>query len=283
MKTIAIYHKDCTDGTSAAAVVLKKFSDALLFPLSHGFEPHELEPILSSAQVGDSIYMVDCALGVQEFLQAGHKVTIIDHHAGIEAEMTSLAKQNKNVTYIFDNSKSGASLCWSYFFPKEKIPEIIKLVEDADIWKWEFGNDTKYVGAFLYLLTNKPHEVLGLFDSPLEPIKEAGKAITAYTDYVVDSAVAKTEPIYLHIGNHKVPFYNITTLKSESGNKLSVARGEPVALFSIDGNKVKISFRSTDGQKTTALMLAQELGGGGHKNAAGAGMPLERFIASIAK
>lgn len=281
MKTIAIYHKDCTDGTGAAAVVLKKYPEALLYPLGHGFEAHELEPILSQAMPGDQIFTVDCVIGASEFLKAGFAVTSIDHHIGIKDQMDALAKEYSKFTFIFDNTKSGATLSWSYFFPNEKMPDILKYIEDADIWTWKYGNDTRNVGSLIFPLANKPQEILKLFTAPIEPIIRDGGIITNYANNLIDHAVEKTEPIYLKIGQYRVPFYNITVLKSESGNKLSQLRKEAVALFSIDGNKVKISFRSIDGQKPQALELAQELQGNGHKNAAGAGMSLQTFINSI--
>lgn len=281
MKTIVIYHKDCIDGTAAAAVVLRKYPEALLFPLGHSFEPHEFEPVLSHATQGDQIFTVDCVIGVPELLKTGCNVTSIDHHIGIQEQMTALAKTNDKFTFVFDNTKSGATLSWSYFFPNEKMPEILKYIEDADIWTWKYGNDTRNVGSLIFPLANKPHDVLNLFTAPIEPIIRDGGIITAYTTNLIDNAVEKTEPIYLKIGEHRVPFYNITVLKSESGNKLSTLRKEAVALFSIDGDKVKISFRSLDGQKPQALELAQALQGNGHKNAAGAGMSLKTFISSI--
>ncbi len=281
MKTIAIYHKDCTDGTSAAAVVLKKYPDALLFPLGHNFESHELEPLMSLAKKGDRILMVDCVIGVPEFLKAGFDVTAIDHHIGIQKEMEALAKSHTAFTYVFDNTQSGATLCWQYLFPKEKMPELLKYVADADIWTWKYGEETKYANSFLVSFQNKPEEMLALFDAPIEPLMHTGKIITEYADDMVKHAVEKTEPIYLMIGTHKVPFYNITVLKSESGNKLSALRNEPVALFSIDGMRVKISFRSIDGQKPQAIELAQAIGGNGHKNAAGAMLPLPEFIKAL--
>lgn len=280
---IAIYHKDCIDGTTAAAVLLTKYPSAQVFPLGHGFEAHELEPILSLAQPNDTIFTVDCVIGVRELLSKGCAVTSIDHHAGIKDEMMQLAKDNPKFTFVFDTTKSGASLSWNYFFPTLPTPEIIRYVEDADLWNWKYGTDTKDVNNFLFLMTNRPTDVQKLFNTPLDEVKKDGKAISGYTDYIVQSAVEKTEPIYLSILGHKVPFYNITILKSESGNKLTLLRKEAVGLFSIDGNKVKISFRGLDQQKPNALELAQALGGSGHTNAAGAGMKLEDFIQAIVK
>jgi len=283
MKTIAIYHKDCTDGTTAAAVVLRKYPGALLYPLSHGFEAHELEPILSSAEKDDRILTVDCVIAVREFLEAGFSVTSIDHHSGIKEEMEELARNIKRFKFIFDNEKSGASLTWSTFFPEEKIPELIRLVEDADLWRWKYGEDTKNAGSYLFMLTNKPEEIEKLLDKPLDAIKRDGSIIARYSAIMIDHAVKTTEPITLNIGGYKVPFYNVTTYKSEAGNSLSTIRDQAVGLFTIDGDKVKISFRSLDGHNPSALELAKTLGGGGHVKASGAGMPLENFLNSIIK
>ncbi len=283
MKTIAIYHKDCTDGTGAAAVVIKKYPDALTYPLGHGYEAHELEPILSSAQIGDRILFVDCAIGAKEFLAKGLPITIIDHHAGVNAELNDMAAKDKNLTYIFDNSKSGSSLTWATLFPNEKTPELIKFIEDQDLWNWKYGSETKDVNNAIFTYTNMPEVIVKLFDAPLEALKKEGAAVSRYNDYMISHMVKTTEPLNLKVGEWKVPMYNITVHKSEGGNQLSKIRNAAVGLFSIDGDKVKISFRSIDGQKPDALDIAKALGGGGHRNSTGAGMKLSDFLTSIEK
>lgn len=282
MKTIAIYHKDCTDGTTAAAVVLKKYPDALTFPLSHGFEPKDLEEVMEVAEVGDQILTVDCALGAKEFLAKGFTVTTIDHHAGAEAEYKALAQANPAFTFVFNNSQSGASLTWSTLFPNEPIPELIKRVQDQDLWQWKF-DDTKDVNNALYIHTNEPKEVLKLFNEPLETLKKSGAVITKYSALMIDNAANKTEAIMVKIGDSIVPFYNITVYKSDCGNVLAIAQDKTVGLFTIDGEHVKISFRSLDHQNPSALAVASVIGGGGHRNAAGARMSLTDFLKAIVR
>ncbi|MDO8579716.1 MAG: phosphoesterase [bacterium] len=281
MKTIAIYHKDCADGTTAAAVVLKKFPNALLFPLSHGFKPEELEPIVREAKTGDQIYTVDCVLGAREFLAGGFKIISIDHHIGSEEKNRELMNKNKNFTFVFDNKKSGASLAWDYFFPEEKKPELIKLVEDRDLWIWKYGQKTKDVGNSLFMLVNRPDEVLKLFDKSLDIIEKEGAVISRFTNMIIEHGVKTTDPIMVRVGTYIVPFYNITINKSESGNILATEKVCAVGLFTIDGSEVKISFRSLDKQNPSALELALLLDGGGHQNASGAKMELADFMKSI--
>ncbi|MEN9621921.1 MAG: hypothetical protein RLZZ67_355 [Candidatus Parcubacteria bacterium] len=282
MKTIAIYHKDCTDGTTAAAVVLKKYPDALVFPLSHGFEPKELEEVIAVAAPGDRILTVDCVIGAKEFLAKGFPVTSIDHHAGAQAEYEALAKSNPAFTFVFNNAQSGASLTWSTLFPNEPIPELIKRVQDQDLWQWKF-EDTKDVSNSLYIYTNEPKEVLALFTEPLATLKKNGEILTKYSAKMIDNAANKTEAIMVKVGEYTVPFYNITVYKSDCGNVLSTEQDKTVGLFTIDGEFVKISFRSLDRQEPSALAVASVIGGGGHRNAAGARMSLMDFLKAIVR
>ncbi|HVT74897.1 MAG TPA: phosphoesterase [Candidatus Paceibacterota bacterium] len=283
MKTIVLYHKDCSDGTTAAAIVAKKYPDALLFAVSHGATPEELAEIAAQASTGDRILTVDCVIGVRAFLAAGHKVTSIDHHISVNDEFKALAKENAAFTYVFDNSKCGSSLTWSYLFPDEHLPELVKYVEDFDLWNWKHGDNTKYIASYLYPLSNKPEEVRKLLDGPLDVALENGRIISAYSDFMLAHAIKGTEPIDLLIGGYTVPFYNITSYKSEGGNILSTERDRAVALFTIDAHRVKISLRSLDSHTPSALDIATLLGGGGHRNSSGAAMTLETFFKAIKK
>lgn len=282
MKTIAIYHKDCTDGTAAAAVVLRKYPDAILYPLGHGFEAHELSPIVASAEQGDRILTVDCVIGVREFLAAGHSITSIDHHIGAEAEYRQLAQENPAFTFIFDVKHSGAGLAWQYFFPNEPVPELVKLVEDRDLWNWKYSPDTDNLTNRLWMYDNKPAEVLRLMSEPLEGLMKEGSIISAYRDAIIQQTLKKTEPVKLKIGQYTVPFYDIASfIKSEMGNILCTQHKGVVALYTVENDYLRVSFRSLEEHVPSALDVAKLVGGNGHRNAAGAKMTLDDFYKAI--
>ncbi len=283
MKTIAIYHKDCTDGTAAAALVLRKYPDALLFPLGHGYEKHELDAVLAAAEKGDRILTVDCVIGAKEFLAAGHAVTSIDHHIGIEEEYKKLAQENPAYAFIFDNKHSGAGLAWVTLFPDEPMPELVKLVEDRDLWNWKFSPDTDNLTNRLWMYDNKPQEVLAFMFNPLESLKAEGKVITEYTNALVDRAFENIEPLEIKIGDYAIPFFNLTEFKSQLGNMLSTQHKGVVGLYSIQGMNLHISFRCLEEHKPSALEVAKLVNGGGHRNAAGAKMPLDQFYKSLVR
>jgi oligoribonuclease NrnB/cAMP/cGMP phosphodiesterase (DHH superfamily) len=279
-KVIVTYHKDCIDGTAAAAVVLRKFPTARLFPLLHSYTQSDIGPILSLISPETEIYTVDCSLGIREFLMHEVKITTLDHHAGNMELLTLLASENPRYSYVFDNEKSAASLAWSYFFPDEQQPEIITYVEDADLWRWSYGEETKDVNNYLSMFWNDPKSMLELIEGDLSEIKAKGKVISMYADKQIEEQVTLAS-FNLKIGDHIVPAYNITAYQSACGNMLSEKLGKAVAMFTIKGNQVKISFRSKENQQPASLELAQLLEGGGHMNAAGATVSLQAFLSMV--
>ena len=231
-----IYHSNCVDGTTAAAVVLRKYPQAQLFPLSHGYTEEAIGEILSQTPHDAHIYIVDATLGIHEFIERGHTITVIDHHISAHDDMHTIAAAHGTVTYIFDNTKSGASLTWSYLFPHDELPEIIRYVEDSDLWKQEFGTVTKDVNHYLSIWRNNPAQVLTYLDGDIEALKERGAIISEYTDRAIAHLV-EIAPLTLRIGTHTVRAFNITDHESACGNILSLQHNEAVALFSIKATK----------------------------------------------
>lgn len=277
---VCIHHKDCVDGTAAAAVVLKKYPHAHVFPIAHGYAPEEIDTIIDLVPNDAHVYIVDTTVGLAELLPRGYAITVIDHHVSERTRMEEVAHTHTNLTYIFDNKKSGASLAWSYLFPSDEVPMLIRHVEDNDLWKKALGEDTEHVVNYLSLWNNDPHTVAELLGEPIASITEKGRMITSYAHTQVGKLIL-LEPITLRIGSHDILAYNITDHQSACGNTLSKENDAAVALYTIVGAHVKISFRSHEHHEPSALTLAMTLGGGGHRNASGAKVPLKEFIAHI--
>jgi oligoribonuclease NrnB/cAMP/cGMP phosphodiesterase (DHH superfamily) len=284
-KVICIYHKNCTDGTTAAAVLLTKFPNCKLIPLDHNYSDEDIQNLLNEIDENTVVYIVDFSLregDTEKILQKAKKVINIDHHIGVKERLEELAKRYSNFEFVFDNHRSGASLTWIYFYGKENIPEIIKLVEDKDIWTWNYGDKTKYANSYLIILTDKPEKIKEyILTNNIEKVIENGKIISEFTDYLINNFIEKVKEIYIKIGEYKVKAFNTGLFQSEIGNILSNEFKQAVVLFSISGYNVKFSFRSTEGNNPTALELAQILGGSGHKHAAGASVNLKEFCEMI--
>lgn len=287
-RRIGIYHKDCIDGTTAAAVLLKKFPKVILHPLSHRYTPKELGTIVKETNAATIIFIVDFSLreGDTEKLIAKTKEVInIDHHIGAEEKLRALDKKHQTFTYIFDNDRSGASLTWIYFYGKKNIPKIIQYVEDSDLFRFSLGNKTRYASSYLYSLSGKPREILSLIkkgEGAVKKILQKGKMIWEYRDELAKLLLKTVNPFTIKIGKYIVPVHNTPEfLRSDVGNALAVKLKKTVATFVINDDTVRFHFRGTNDHTPSALDLAKILGGGGHRNAAGAAVYLKDFCKMI--
>jgi len=288
-KTIGIYHKDCIDGTTAAAVLLKQFPDVVLFSLKRGYTKDDFAEILNHVpDDAEIVYIVDFSLenvDTEKLLKKVRKVVDIDHHISAKESLGMLARQHDNFEFIFDNNRSGASLAWEYFYGRENTPELILLVEDGDIGKFEFLEKTKQSGGVLMPLMNKPEMVKKLFDEPIEDLLKRGRQVTDFMDFALKLYCERAKPIKLRVGKFLVIAYNATfnieRMRSTLGHTLATQHDAAVALFRISGDEVTFSFRGIDSAEPSALDLAKALGGGGHRNAAGAHVALKDFYKMI--
>jgi len=278
---ICVYHKDCTDGTTAAAVFLRKYPGARTFALQHDFTDADMDVILEAARDAEHVFMIDIAIGYRDILNAGFPLTVLDHHIHIRDELEMAAPQDDKLTVVFDNELSGASLAWKYFFPEEEVPTFIEYIEDVDLWRLRHGDDTLAVQAFASMRFNDPDSMQELLEAPIEQLLEEGHHLLDYIHSVQKLLLSKIEPITLRIGEHAVPGYNIIVYQSSLGHQLAEEQGKAVALYTVEGKTVRFSFRSEEGQNPTALELATILGGGGHDGISGAEIPLEHFLSLI--
>lgn len=280
MKTLCVYHKNCTDGTTAAAILLMKYPDCILLPLDHNYKEEDINTLLSQTDKDTTVYIVDFSLkpdDLKELLSKAKEVINIDHHISARDTLNAFAKQYENFKLVFDNDASGASLTYRYIFGDD-IPDIVKYVEDKDIWKWEFKEETKYVNDYLFLFTNQPEKIKDIIQNEnIKNILEKGKVISEYTTYLINTFVEKAKDLFIKIGDYKIRAYNTGLFQSEIGNLLSMKFDQAVCLFSINGDYAKLSFRSLDHHNPSALDLAKLLNGGGHRNAAGASVSLAEF------
>jgi oligoribonuclease NrnB/cAMP/cGMP phosphodiesterase (DHH superfamily) len=282
-KVGVIYHKNCNDGTTAAAILLTKFPNSRFFALDYNYKKKEFENILHKVDGKTSIYIVDFSLKPEDakgLARKARKVLLLDHHISEKDKNLKINKEVKNFEFVFDNNKSGSSLTWAYFYPDSEIPEIVKLVEDGDLCRNRFGKRTKHVNNYLSMFLDYPKKVSELLFADIEDIIEKGRIISEYLDSKKEKFLKEAKEIKLKIGEHVVKAYN-TDQKQEVGIYLARKHNEPVAFFEINGYEVKISFRSCDNQKHTALEMAKALNGGGHKNAAAAIISLKQFLEMI--
>ena len=290
MKKIATYHGACLDGSTAAAVLKMRYgADVKLFPVKSSLHEEVYESVENELNALDEkceLFVLDNSFFLEKFAELDfEKITIIDHHAGAKEFVESVASTSQNIEYNFDNSKSGASLAWQYFFPEKNLPKFIWHIEDGDIWKMEDEYRTNLVSSYCSIYLDQIDKFIEFINGDIEEIYKNGEIANDYKNMIVDYYIRNAQALHLKIGEHKIKAYNVAAIRpivSDFGNIISKRVGEPVVMFKIFGDIVNLSFRSaSENFKPYPVDLAQSLGGNGHKLASGAAMKLQDFIEAL--
>ena len=306
MKNVALFHKNCPDGYGALSGVVYKLgikellydeerdivytSDENFFaiPINHGTDFTRLREILTHyTPYSFTLYMVDIFVpGIYEVIREHtnvKKVIVIDHHKTAEEILKrGVPPEVKDKMELhIDHTHSAAALVWKVL--NNQIPEVIKYIEDRDIWKWEFP-DSKYVLTALdakVFNVLKPNEVVEKLleltkDFPKEELAREGKAMIEFKESVIKLLLKNNLHYIVLPSGHKLLAINSPTFQSDIGNEIAKVSSEGVGCVytispSEEGVFVKCSIRSVNGK---AREIAQANGGGGHDNASGCRVPL---------
>ena len=217
---------------------------------------------------GDTVFIFDINFAPDELLcwyDKAESIELFDHHEH--------AYNLKNMPFpvTIDNDECGMSLAYKRFFPEYLHPRIVNYVKDRDLWQWKMP-ESRAVSAYISSFPFDFHvweEIEYKLDYEFHTVVREGNAILRYTDRIVDELCAMGSEDRLF--GYDVPVVNSPVLQSEIGNRL--LDYYPDAPFSAvyhvlkNGNK-KFSLRSAD-DRLDVGRIAKELGGGGHRNAAG--------------
>lgn len=301
---VIAYHKNCIDGFTAAWVADKRVRVEGYTPvlLAMEYKPEstlELMELLGTlpAKEKSELFVVDFSLPVDVLANIAEgfpnvQTVILDHHkTAFEAYMPEGyvvkpdSRENIKVhgaKVFLENAYSGAAIAYMYFygldFSGEQASPMLKIIayiQDYDLWKYEFGDDTKYVNKVLMqeekTLANwerigksmETPEGLAAILMLGEELQEKHDAeVASYAKYYLNVTIAGIEglvttcpPKYTSDVGHAL------TIRSETFGACIAPRELN------DTSPVTWSLRSTGDFDVS--ILAKAMGGGGHKNAAG--------------
>jgi uncharacterized protein len=261
--TICIYHGNCADGFSAAWVVRKAFENNGEYI---DFYPGVYQEPPPEDIINKNVIFVDFCYKrpiILEMAEKANSILIIDHHKSAVEDLIDLPD---NVVTKFDIEHSGAMLTWIHFFPGKEPPQLLKHIEDRDLWKFELPN-TRAIQATIFSYPYDFDIWDQLMESNMETLVNEGIAIERkhFKDMYELIAVTRREMV---IGGIKIPVANLPyTLTSDAGYEM--AEGYPFAACYWDtpGGRV-FSLRSRE-DGIDVSEIAKQYGGGGHKHAAG--------------
>ncbi len=273
---LILYHGKCPDGFGAALAAWLYFEgQGEYVGVSHG-------KVLSLADLppveGRAVYILDFSFDVtimQALDEACAKLVMLDHHKSA-ADKLGAFKCRCGAVH-FDMTQSGAMLAWKFFMPEQPVPDLIKYVQDRDLWTWAFPQSA----AFLSALDLEPNEferwaeISAFTPEQATAFCERGTAMNEKFINLCEDIARGAAPVTFN-GQAGVMVNCPGAFTSEVGNMLSAECGSFALLWSVskDG-AVKVGLRAVPA--FNAIPLAESMGGGGHPQACGFRMGPERL------
>lgn len=309
MKIKIIYHKNCTDGFMAAFVcniliesyihsnygkIISVKDDVEFIPISPNTIPN-IDDIENSY-----IYIFDVAIPVDDFknwIKLAKNVELYDHHISNKKEY----EEHNLTNCYFDLEESGASLAYKKMYNAYRLDKsgkifkvkdvkdsymywFVQYVKDKDLWKFSLNN-SKEINSFIYSIPMSFDEYTKNFiDYSKYDINPAYTGAVIYnSEQRLIKSIADNHDYMLwksnEFGTFTVPVVNSNVFQSEIGNILAQKTEHFAVVWYVFYQnripKVKLSLRSVGDFDVS--VIAKELGGGGHKNAAGCSVDYREF------
>ena len=268
-KNLCIYHGNCMDGFGAAWVVHNYFgrNEKLcdFHPGVYGETPPDV--------TGKNITVVDFSYPrevMKNIITKANSVVVLDHHKTAIDDLKGIQFTDS----LFDVNRSGAMIAWNYFFPNQEPPKLIKYIQDRDLWKFILDHSkavNEYIAALPYSFFNYYQLHAEIEDDKfIDTVIDRGYTLLRKKMKEVEELA--THARMTNIGGFMVPTCNAPYfVVSELGAYL--CNYYPDAPFSAcywetpEGRVYGL--RSVKGSGMDVSEVAKNLGGGGHKHAAG--------------
>ncbi|MBV7542751.1 DHH family phosphoesterase [Acidovorax sp. sic0104] len=273
---LVLYHgRSCPDGFGAALAAWLFYGDkAEYVGLDHG-DVQSVDDL--PALAGRSVYILDFSFSA-EILAAiderAARLVMLDHHKSAAEKLTGFACRCGVVH--FDMDKSGARLAWEFFHPHTAMPALLQYVEDRDIWKWEFPQS----GAFLSALDMEAQtferwrEIAFFTPDQLQAFMARGAAMDEKYKKLCADIAEGAQPLVFN-GVEGLMVNAPGMFHSLVGDILSAKTGTFALMWSAGAKGVKAGLRSQ--RNFDCIALAESMGGGGHAQACGFKMKIERL------
>ena len=273
---LVLYHgRGCPDGFGAALAAWRYYGDAAEYVgLDHG----DVAGLADLPAVdGRAVYILDFSFEA-DLLRAiderAARLVMLDHHKSAAEKLTGFACRCGVVH--FDMARSGARLAWEFFHPGAPVPALVRYVEDRDLWKWEYEESA----AFLSALDMEPqtfarwHEIAAFTPAQLTQFMARGAAMDEKFRKLAASIAEGAQPLVFN-GIEGLMVNAPGMFHSLVGDLLSAKTGTFALMWSAGPKGVKAGLRAQ--RNFDCIALAESMGGGGHAQACGFRMGIERL------
>jgi len=230
------------------------------------------------ALAGRAVYVLDFSFAeplLRAVEERAAKLVLLDHHLSAATRLTGFRCRNGVVH--FDMNKSGAHLAWEFFWPETPLPDLVRFVEDRDIWVWQYPQSA----GFLAALDMEPFDfvrwqaIVGFDAAQLHAYIARGSAMNDKFNRLA-TQIAENACAIRFNGIDGLMVNAPGVFHSQVGDLLSQKSGTFALLWTVDKNAaVKCGLRSQT--PFNCIALAESMGGGGHAQACGFRMPHQRL------
>lgn len=275
---LVIYHgRSCPDGfASALAAWLYFDGHAEFLALDHGDVKTlaDLPPV-----AGRAVYILDFSFAeplLRDIDAVAAKLVVLDHHLSAADKLVGFQCQHGVVH--FEMNKSGAHLAWEFFHPTQPLPDLVKYVEDRDIWVWQFPESAGFLAALDMEAFDfaRWQAIAGLQGEALRAYIERGRAMDEKFVKLAHNMAESAQSLTFN-GVAGLMVNVPSAFHSLVGDILCEKSGTFALMWSVDKTGViKCGLRSRSG--FNCIPLAESMHGGGHAQACGFKMPRERLL-----
>ena len=279
MKKRCFYHAGCPDGFGAAWSVRQAWGDDAWY-VARSHVDHVRMADCEDALVA-FVDIAPAADELRELADCAAQVMIIDHHVTARDRLASDPSQVNEYeadghVLHFDLGHSGAVLAWQTFHPDADTPELLRYVEDQDLWNWALP-DSDAVNAAIASYPRDFETWDRLASEPIEQLVAEGKPILRANRIEIERRLEHVRPIAL--GTERIEAVNASINRAQIGHEIAkrAAFGKQWGLvYRVAGAEVFATIYSIGDLDISKVAL--EYGGGGHKNASGFHVSLERWV-----
>lgn len=265
MANKVFYHNDA-DGRCAGAIVYRELEQCEMYEMDYT-KKFPMDNITRD----DIVYMVDfCLEPFEDMLLLRSKcreLVWIDHHVSVMKQHEKYS--NIHIAGVRDTSVSACYLTWQYFHPNKVIPLSVAYISDRDIWKFQYGDDTRNFYGGLECIDYLPESYIwdDLFSDELtNKLIHDGKTVNKYRKQVYRELV-RSFGFITEFEGHKCLACNQGKASSELFESY-IGDYEIMMPFVYEGVsklwRVSLYSKSVD-----VSAIAEKYKGGGHKYAAG--------------
>jgi oligoribonuclease NrnB/cAMP/cGMP phosphodiesterase (DHH superfamily) len=286
---VCCYHANCMDGLIAAAIVHHHFEGKVECVAVRYNEVPPLELMKDK-----HVYLVDFTYPVevlQDHIGSMKSLTIIDHHADAMKPWlgSSILGEFPELTVLFNNERSGASLVWEFFSLKSsggaqipKLPKLVEYAQEYDLWTKRLPMTDEVQSALRFKFP--PHEaklaelanfLLTSDATVIEELKLVGSVIQQQEKTMAESLIRRGLHFTKFLDYENIPVCMMPAELVNQAGEIIYTRypDAPFVVLFEDNYKYKsrkYSFRSRRDGGANVSQIAARLGGKGHYNSSGA-------------